>query len=157
MESSSEVTKLQSLIRYKRRRLDKLKDHPTAFKYAKDEIDFLSGTILPIVEKNTVKTFGNITEFCHKAYATAAKFQCNAVMFFIPIANDYTGKPTIGIVNPNDSFEFGKAGASVIYPEKIQVINMDGNEVSYKPKFFSVDETLISCVYGGDNSTLRET
>jgi hypothetical protein len=138
---SFEQERLQKLIDYKKKQLEKITSKHF-YQIMQGEITLLEKHILPIVVKETNVRFGTISKYACNAVSYGEKLKLNGVMFFIPIQEEYTDKPKIGIVNPKELLQYRETGAVQIYVNEIEMINNDGNGVTFSPMNIPLDEIL---------------
>ena len=94
---------------------------------------FLENNILPIVLANTMIVHDEVQKYFIRCFDTAVQHKCNALLAFIPINEDYTNVPIVGIANERHLSRFGMIGAIQVFCNDIEIINMDGNKASIKP------------------------
>lgn len=103
-------------------------------KAMQSEIMFLKDYILPIVLRSTVIEHSEFFRYAMSSYDTAIQKNCNGLLIYQPIKNDYSDQPIIGIANLRQLDEFGTQGAI-----ELHVSNMDGNGAKVKPMNLLID------------------
>jgi hypothetical protein len=98
------------------------------------EITFLKNYILPIVLRSTVIEHSEFVRYAISSYDNAIQKNCNGLLIYQPIKNDYSDQPIIGIANLRQLDEFGTQGAI-----ELHVSNMDGNGVKVRPMNLLID------------------
>lgn len=127
--NSPEVEMLQKLINYKEEYLPKV-TNKYAYQVLQREIILLKKEILPVVLSNTNIIHSEVAKVATMAFEVGLQYKVNGLLIYIPIEENYTDNPIIGIYNPRSLLKFGTAGAIDIYCE---IINMDGNDAKYSP------------------------
>jgi len=122
---SLETEWLKKLIDDKKKYLATLTNKKAA-QHLQKEIMFLQNEILPIVLKNTSIIHCEMATYALRCYETAIKYKCNGVLVYLPITDEYTDKPLIGIANSRDALPFETKGAMQIYCDNVRIYNMDG-------------------------------
>lgn len=92
-----------------------------------DKIMFWQNDILPIILKNTCVAYSEVGLYTIKAFEMALKFNCNALLTYNHIQDDYLDKPRVGISNNKQLLMPATPTAMQIYCEKVEVLNMDGS------------------------------
>lgn len=98
------------------------------------EIMFLKNYILPVVLRSTVIEHSEFVRYSVSSYDSAIQKNCNGLLIYQPIKNDYSDQPIIGIANLRQLDEFGTQGAI-----ELHVSNMDGNGTKVKPMNLLID------------------
>lgn len=138
---SYESERLEKLISYKKQSLAKI-ENKRVKEIVEGEIIFLEKNILPIIRRNSSLLHDNISKWASNAAEFAYQNKFNGIMFFVPISNEYSDKPSIAIVNPNEMGNFRELGSVQIYINEIEIINMDGSKSKYKPRVVPITEAL---------------
>lgn len=133
---SPEVEKLQRLIKYKEEYLPKV-TNKYAYQILQREIMLLKKDILPVVLSNTNIIHSEVAKVATLAFESALTHKVNGLLFFIPIDENYTDNPVVGIYNPKAQYKFGTPGAVEVFCE---IINMDGNETPFKTFNLPINE-----------------
>lgn len=134
---SYESERLRDMIdrkeQYYRQKVDEgaTKKHLQALQ---SEITFLKNYILPIVLRSTVIEHSEFVRYAISSYDNAIQKNCNGLLIYQPIKNDYSDQPIIGIANLRQLDEFGTQGAI-----ELHVSNMDGNGVKVRPMNLLID------------------
>lgn len=134
---SYEVETLKKLIASKEQYLQKTTGN--TYQIIQREIMFLKNDVLPIVLNNTSVIHSEIVKYVIRAFDKALEFKCNGIFIYIPINENYTERPLIGIANSRSGLEFGEPGAMQLFAE---IINEDGNEAKVQPINLPLDELL---------------
>jgi hypothetical protein len=138
---SYEQERLQKLIDYKRKQLEKITSK-YYYQIMQAEITLLEKHIMPIIVKETNVKYEAISKYTINAVSYGEKLNLNGIMFFIPIKESYTDKPKIGIVNPKELLPYREIGALQVYINELEIINNDGNSVSLSPLNIPIDKIL---------------
>jgi hypothetical protein len=125
MYDSFESEELKALIENRKKFLAK-QTSKTAAQYIQKEIMFLQEKILPVVLGNTTILYGEIGKYAIRCYDMSVKRKCNALLLYLPIKDDYTERPLIGIANCRDMLDFGTPGGMQIRCNHVDIINADG-------------------------------
>jgi len=127
---SYEAERLRKLIAHKETYLQTLQSDKSkaAYQLTQREIMLLKNEILPIVLNNTSVIHSEFVKYSVKCFDSALSANCNGLLIYQPINEDYTDRPIIGIVNPRANQRFGTPGAMEIY-----IDNVDDNGASVKP------------------------
>lgn len=133
---SFEAEKLKQLIRKKKEYLATISGK-TSYQFVQKEITFLQNEILPIVLNNTNIIHSEVAKSATLAFESALTHKVNGLLFFIPIDENYTDNPVVGIYNPKAHYKFGTPGAVEVFCE---IINMDGNEAQFKTFNLPINE-----------------
>jgi len=121
---SIESEKLKKLIENKKNYLSTLTNKKNA-QYLQEEILLLQKDILPIVTMNTTIIHQEIAKYVNCCYETAAQSNCNGLLIYVPIIDEYKERPCIGIANCRD-LPFGTLGAMKISCNEVEILNYDG-------------------------------
>ena len=124
IHDSFESEELKKMIERKKQFFKKQTNKTTA-QYLQKEILFLQNEILPVVLNNTTIVHNEMAKYVIRCYETALKYNCNALLTYLPITDEYKERPIIGIANCRD-LPFETPGAMQIYCDKIEILNMDG-------------------------------
>lgn len=100
MENSWETEKLEKLIEEKKKDFQRPKPD-FAQKKLQEEILFLENEILPIVEKETVLLYSEITKHLTAKIKEAIKQDANAIVMIIPLTESHDNTMRIATVNPH--------------------------------------------------------
>lgn len=92
------------------------------------EIMFLKNYILPIVLRSTGLEHLEFVRYATNAFDNAVQKDCNGLLIYQPIKDDYSEQPIIGIANLRQLDDFGTKGAI-----ELHVSNMDGNRSKVSP------------------------
>lgn len=98
------------------------------------EIMFLKNYILPIVLRSTGIEHSEFVRYVTNALGNAVQKDCNGLLIYQPIKEDYVGRPLVGIANLLQKCEYGTPGAI-----ELHIDNMDGCGVKIKPIIIHVD------------------
>jgi len=126
MCESFESEKLKKLIDSKKQFFEK-QTNKVAAQLLQDEIVFLKRDILPVVLQNTTIHHSQVMRYCVRCFDKAVEWNCNALLVYIPIKDDYEDTPRIGIANSRQMLDFGTPGAIEIYCNSVELLNTDGN------------------------------
>ena len=138
---SYQSERLEKLISYKKNSLAKI-ENKRVREIVEGEIIFLEKDVLPVIRRNSSLLHDNISKWANNAAEFASQNKYNGIMFFVPISSEYKDRPKIAIVNPNEMGNFRELGSVQIYINEIEIINMDGNKVKYKPNVVPISEAL---------------
>ena len=138
---SYEAEKLRKLIEKKKEFFRNAKN-PTQAQMIQQEIMFLQEDILPIVLRNTMIAYSETQKYLIRCLDTAVQHKCNALLVFIPINENYTDQPIVGIANERQLSRFGTIGAIQVFCNEVEVVNMDGNKVKIQPINLPLNELL---------------
>jgi len=123
---SFEVEKLKKLIdnkvQYQAKQTNKV-----AAQYQQEEIMFLKRDILPLVEAGSQILTYELSKHYARALSAAIKLDCNGLVHYTGLNDDYKDRPRIAIVNPKD-LAIGTPGAVLI-----SIINMDCDGTPAEP------------------------
>lgn len=133
---SPEVEKLRKRISEKKAYLSKI-ENKYSYQKVQAEIMELENDYLPVLLQNSSVYYSEITNYIVKTIDTAIKFQCNSVLAYIPLNENYTGEPIVGIANVKQLQRYGTPGAV-----EISVTNMDGNGTAVRPLNLPLNELL---------------
>lgn len=127
---SYEAERLRKLIAHKESYLQALQGDKSkpAYQLTQREIMFLKNDLLPIVLNQTVIIHSEFVKYAVKCFDSALMQNCNGLLMYQPINENYIDRPIIGIVNPRANQRFGTFGAMEIY-----IDNMDANGANVKP------------------------
>lgn len=95
---SLEAEKLRGMIRDKKDYFRKL-SNDFAKKKLQSEILFLENTLLPIVLRETVLLYNDVTKTFERGIKKAVDLECDAVVCLVPL-KEITDSCMIGVVNP---------------------------------------------------------
>jgi len=111
---SYEVERLRKLIAYKRKELDKPKVPDFAKRILQEESMFLQKDILPIVQAETSILHYECGKYFYKALDFAVRFDTDGFILYVPLKDEFSQKPKIGIFNGKDSvFQSGNVYISI--------------------------------------------
>ena len=127
MHESFESERLRTLIDDKKRYLSTLTNE-TAAKLLQREILFLDREILPSILTNTTIIHYETVKYFTRCFYEAIQRNCNGLLVYIPIKNDYKERPIIGRANCRQ-MDDNPDGAIEIYVNSVEVMNMDGSGV----------------------------
>lgn len=122
---SFESEELKKLIDGKKKFLSK-QTNKTAAQYLQKEILFLQNEILPVVLNNTTIIHSEMVKYVVKCYEAGIKYKCNALLIYLPITDEYTERPVVGIANLRDRLPIETPGAMQVYCDNVEIFNMDG-------------------------------
>ncbi len=127
---SYEAERLRKLIANKETYLKTLtgENSKTAYQFTQKEIMFFKNELLPVILNNTSVIHSEFVKYAVKCFDSALSANCNGLLLYQPIQEQYIDRPTIGIVNPRANQRFGTFGAMEIY-----IDNMDANGANVKP------------------------
>lgn len=134
---SYEVEKFRLYIANRKQYKEKLAGNTKAYQFLQKEILFLENDILPIVLKNTNLAHSEFVKYAINIFDTAWQFNCNGLLFYQSLKEDYAERPIIGIANDKYFQEFGKIGSM-----NICIDNMDGNEAKPQPLILPINGLL---------------
>ena len=60
---------------------------------------YLKNEILPIVLNNTMIVHSEVQKYVMRAFDVAVQYNCNSLLLYLPINEEYTDKPIVGIAN----------------------------------------------------------
>jgi len=125
---SFESEQLEKLIANKKAYLSTLKNDTSA-KLLQREIMFLEKEILPVVLSNTVVAHYEVMRYCLRCFDEAIKRECNGLLLYLPIMDDYSKytKPVIGIANSSKKCATIPYREIEIYCDHVEIFNMDGS------------------------------
>jgi hypothetical protein len=132
---SIESEKLKELILGKKKYLTKTQGANSQF--VKKEILFLERDILPAVQAGTDLLYHEGAKYFIRALDLAMSLKYNGLIVYIPIHDEYTENPVIGVANPKCESLFGDPGHI-----EIEVINMDNCGVPVRPVNIPLDGFL---------------
>lgn len=121
-------------VEWVRRKIEKNKSFlskcssESQFRAVQADTLFLEKEILPILLNNTMLYHSEATKLFLMAFDAAIQHQCNGVLIYVPIREDYENQPVIGISNRRADLPFGTPGAL-----EIEIVNIDGNGSKVKP------------------------
>ncbi len=98
------------------------------FRTVQGDTLFLENEILPIILNNTMLHHSEVAKHFLRAFDSAIRKQCNGVLVYVPIREDYENQPVIGISNCREGLSYGTPGAI-----EIEIVNIDGNGAKVKP------------------------
>ena len=122
---SIDSEELAKLIENKKEYLKKVTNTKQA-QYLQKEIMFLQNDIMPIVLKNTSPVFCEIAQYAIRCYERAIKDNCNGLLCYLSIKDEYNTPVRIGIANCRDTSNFGAAGEILISCNNVEITNMNG-------------------------------
>ena len=134
---SFESEKLRKLIDGKKQFLKKQTNKASA-QYLQKEIMFLENEILPVVLTNTTVHHAEVMKYCIRCFDEAIECNCNALLIYVPIKDEYESSPIVGIANNRDMLDFGTPGAMQIYCSQVEILNTDGNGSTDNVKCFTL-------------------
>ena len=109
-----------------------------AAQFLQNDIMFLEDDILPVVLRNSNYLHGDMCNILVRAFEVAVKFDCNGLLFYVPIKADYTDQPKVGIFNSKQYLHQGTPEAMQTWVEYICIKNMDDNGVNVEPKHLPI-------------------
>jgi len=83
---------------------------------------------LPILLNSTILYHSEATKYFIRAFDAALSQECNGMLIYLPIREEYEDRPVIGVSNCRADLPLGTPGAL-----EIEIINMDGNGAKVKP------------------------
>jgi hypothetical protein len=127
---SYEAERLRKLIAHKETYLQSISGDKSkaAYQLTQREIMLLKTELLPIILNNTSVIHSEFVKYAVKCFDAALTANCNGLLMYQPIQEQYNEQPLIGIVNPRANQRFGTFGAMEIY-----IDNMDANGTNVKP------------------------
>lgn len=98
--------------------------------YKKVEADtlYLENNILPIIQAKTNLFYNEFAKVFINYLNAAIENNCNSLVMYLHINENYIGNPKAGIANCKQNKTFGTPGAVDIY---LEIINMDGNSAPF--------------------------
>ena len=135
---SSEATALRRLIDSKKKYLSTIKIE-YSFQQLQKEIMLLEKDILPIVLNNTSVIHSEIAKYAIRSYDKALEMKNYGMLMYIPIDENYTNCPIIGVANIRANLGFGTPGAMELFAE---LINMDDNGAKPQPVNLNLDALM---------------
>ncbi|OAV64137.1 hypothetical protein Barb6_03374 [Bacteroidales bacterium Barb6] len=133
---SFEAAKLRKWIADKKEYLAKIQGSKQ-YPYLQKEILFHENDVLPIILRTTNLLHNEFVKYAVKAYDAALQLNCNGLLLYYPIEDDYAEQPIVGIANPRQSLGYGMQGAVRVF-----VDNMDGRGEAFKPVPLQIDDLL---------------
>lgn len=133
---SYEVQRLRKLIAHKETYLQTLlaNNNKAAYQITQSEVLFLKNDLLPIILSNSNIIHSEFMKHSVRAFDAALINKCNGLLMYIPIDENYTDRPIIGIVNNRANQQPGTFGAIEIYIDnmdymgaKVQPMNINLN------------------------------
>ena len=118
--------KLKKMIASKWQYFNKMKDRAAAMRL-QEEIMFLQNEVFPAVQNGTIIYHYEAVKCFIKSLDKAITYDCNGLLFYCPVKDDYEDMPRIGLVNSRDFKPFGTPGALTIIVPTVEVYNHDGN------------------------------
>lgn len=143
MYESYEVIKLKKLIGELQSEFANPKTPDFVKRKIQERIMFLQNDILPNIQRNTMIIHSEISKYAVCAFEMATKYNCNMVVACFPIKSDYVNKPIVGVANPNELSRFNAPGTMQVYCKELEIINTDGNEVSFEPIKLTLSTELL--------------
>ncbi|OAV68881.1 hypothetical protein Barb6_02044 [Bacteroidales bacterium Barb6] len=107
------------------------------YPFLQGKILFHENDVLPIVLADTNLRHNGFAKYAVKAYDAALQLNCNGLLLYYPIEDDYAEQPIVGIANPRQSLGYGMRGAMRVF-----VDNMDGRGEAFKPVPLQIDDLL---------------
>ena len=117
--------KLKKMIAYKWQYFNKMKDR-TAAMHLQEEIIFLQDEVLPAVQNGTILLYSEQIKYFIRCYENAIEGDCNGLLVYYPIKDDYEDMPRVGIANCRDHKPLGTLGALPIICPTVEIYNHDG-------------------------------
>ena len=134
---SREVERLRKLIDYKRKELERPKVPDFAKRILQGEILFLTKDILPIVQADTSILHYECGKCFYKALDLSVRFDVDSFIVYIPLKDEFSKVPKIGMFNGKDSvFQSGSIFLSIY-----EVENNEGNIV--KPEIIPLNSLVL--------------
>lgn len=128
LQDSIEADWIKEKIRANKEYLSKCQSKSLYQKVEKDTL-YLENNILPIIQAKTNLYFSEaIKVFASYLDAAIAK-ECNSLVIYLPIQENYIDQPKAGIANCRKNKKFGSMGAAEIY---LELVNMDGNKAPFQ-------------------------
>ena len=135
MYESFESEKLKKIIEDKKRFFQK-QTNKVAAQLLQKEIMFLEHDILPIVLTNTTIHHAQVTRYITRCFDEAINFKSgnlhvNGLLVYLPVWTEFRERPIIAIANcrkPTVEETFGESLVE-IYPNQVEICNMDGSGV----------------------------
>lgn len=124
-----EAEQLKQLIANKEAYLQKV-NNKFAYQQLQKEILLLKNEILPIILRNTNIVHSEVAKAATMAFEVGLQFKVNGLLIYIPIDENYTDNPIMGIYNTRSLLQVGTPGAVEI---NCEIINMDGNDAVFHP------------------------
>ena len=91
-----------------------------------ERVMFLGNEILPVVLTNTTIHHSEVMRYCIRVFDKAIEWECNALLIYIAIKDDYEDTPRVGIANSRQMLDFGTPGAMEIICNSVEILNTDG-------------------------------
>lgn len=141
---SMEVERLKKLIQnksiYYQRQVDA--NNKPAAQAIQKEIVFLRDDILPLCLQNSNIAQWEMIKYVLKAHETAQQYKCNALLLYLPISENYTDSPIVGIANTKQALPFRTIGAMQVYCNEIEIINTDGSGAKVQPICLTLNDLM---------------
>lgn len=100
--------------------------NPKQVQILKARIMYFQDYVLPILLRSTEPVYSEIAKYAILCYKKAVEKNCNALLVYIPITDEYNGAPRIGIANCRHTAPFGTPCAVIIECKQVEITNMDG-------------------------------
>jgi hypothetical protein len=142
---SPEAERLKEMIANKTAFLQKqtTAGNKPAAQFLQREIMFLQNELLPLVLQNANICHWELAKYVIQGFETGIRYKCNGVIMYLPISENYTDHPTVGILNTKQDLPFRTPGAMQVYCNEIEIINMDGNGAKIKPLCLTLNDLLV--------------
>ena len=124
---SFEAEKLKKLIGELNSEFNNPKTPDFVRRKVQERIMFLQNDILPNIQRNTMLVHSEIAKYALRCFDAAIKYDCNGLLLYIALKDDYDDMPKIGIANSKDHLPFGRPHSLFIHCPSIRIYNYDGN------------------------------
>lgn len=126
---SMEVDFIRNKIKQNKLYLEKCTSQAAYKKVEKDTL-FLENNILPILLAKTSLFHNEATKLFVKTLDAAIQSECNSMLMYLPINENYTDRPKAGVSNCKD--KLSKTPLNVEIRADFYLYNRDGNDAPFE-------------------------